>query len=210
MRRLIYRGQHLELDPDWVGSYEVSVDQSDAWDTTIGSDNVWLMDMGRPPAWLGRAMGSQRAFRFSIDDPHDRDVIDAIGRPGALNPSPPTYDPTRQILVHFDSINRGVVAHRYERGAPPRLLWEQPLRNLTQMIVWLDTGELALEDSSSPSSLARDPSADAVLVEIETGSEIGRAPIGSAATTGMFCSPGFARDFYVCSIAGTVARVYVE
>ena len=210
VRRLIYRAGRLELDRDWAGSYEVSPDQSDAWDTTIGSDSVWLMDMGRPPAWLGRAKASQRAFRFSIDDPGDRDVIDVIGRPGAWNPSPPTYDPTRQILVHFDSINSRVVAHRYERGAPPRLLWEQPFRNLTQMIVWLDTGELVVEDSPSPDPLARDPSADAVLVDIETGSEIGRAPIGAAATTGMFCSPGFARDFFVCSIAGTVARVHVQ
>ena len=162
------------------------------------------MDMGRPPAWLGRAKASQRAFRFSIEDPHDRDVIDAIGRPGAWNPAPPLYDPTRQILVHFDSVNRRVVAHRYEPRAPLRRLWEQPFRNFTQMIVWVDTGELVLEDSSTPDPLARDPSADAVLVQIETGSEIARAPIGAAATTGTFCSPGFDRDFFVCSLAGAV------
>jgi len=74
----------------------------------------------------------------------------------------------------------------------------------------VDTGELVVEDASSPDPLARDPSADAVLVEIETGSEIGRAPIGAATTTGMFCSPGFDRDFYVCSLAGAVARIYVQ
>jgi hypothetical protein len=210
LHRLIYREQYLELDRDWLASYEVSDDQSDAWDTTIGSDSVWLMDMGRPPAWLGRAMASQRAFRFSIEDPDDRDVIDTIGQPGAWNPSPPTYDPTRQILVHFDSVNRRVIAHQYEQGAPLRPLWERSFRNFTQMIVWLDTGELVVEDSSAPDPLAKDPSADVVLVEIETGSEIGRAPIGAAATTGMFCSPGFDRDFYVCSMAGTVARVYVR
>lgn len=210
VRRLIYRSGRLELDLDWAGSYEMSGDQSDAWDTTIGSDSVWLMDMGRPPAWLGRATAPQRAFRFSIENPSDRDVLDVIGRPGAWNPSPPTYDPTRQILVHFDSINRRVVAHRYQRAAPLRLLWERPFRNLTQMIVWLDTGELVVEDSSSPDPVALEPSADAVLVDIETGSELGRAPIGAAATTGMFCSPGFGRDFYVCSMAGSVARIYVE
>ena len=71
-------------------------------------------------------------------------------------------------------------------------------------------GELVIKDASSPDPLARDPSADAVLVDIETGSEIGRAPIGAAATTGMFCSPGFDRDFYVCSLAGVVARIYVQ
>ncbi|MBV9943468.1 MAG: hypothetical protein JO262_15190 [Solirubrobacterales bacterium] len=210
VRRLVYRAQRLELDGDWAASYKVSVDQSDAWDTTIGSDSVWLMDMGRPPAWLGRAMASQRAFRFSIGDPGDRDVVDAIGRPGAWNPAPPLYDPTPRILVHFDSVNRRVVAHRHEPGAPLRVVWEQPFRNLTQMIVWVDTGELVVEDASLPDPLARDPSADAVLVEIETGSEIGRAPIGAATTTGMFCYPGFDRDFYVCSLAGAVARIYVQ
>jgi hypothetical protein len=45
----ICRLEALELDRAWLASYEVSSDQSDAWDTTIGSDSLWLMDTGRPP-----------------------------------------------------------------------------------------------------------------------------------------------------------------
>lgn len=52
VRRLIYQSGRLELDRDWTGSYRVATDQPAAWQTTIGSDSVWLMDMGRPPAWF--------------------------------------------------------------------------------------------------------------------------------------------------------------
>ncbi len=101
--RLIYVDGSLSLDPDWKGSYAVADGQSDAWDSTVGAGSVWFMDMGRG------GTASQRAFRFSVDDAADRDVIDVIGTPGADNSGPPLFDPVRKVLVHYDS-NAGQVA----------------------------------------------------------------------------------------------------
>jgi hypothetical protein len=106
-------------------------------------------------------------------------------------------------------VNGRVVAHRYQGPGSLQLLWDRPFRNFVQMMAWADTGELVVEDASSPSLDSGDPSAEVALVDIETGSELGRAPIGAPTTMGMFCCPGYDRDFYVCSITGAVARVYV-
>lgn len=198
--RLRYEGGQLTVDRSWRPSYAVENGQSDAWDTTIGSDSVWLMDMGRPRSWSKPGTARQRAFRFSIDDPNQRDIIDVVGAPGAWNPGPPLFDPVRSILVHYDSENARVVAHRY--GGPGTLekLWDRPYLNYVQMLVFAESGELVLEDASASS---------VVVVDIETGQERGRARIG-APTIGMFLCPGFGRDFYVATLPGEVARVFVQ
>ena len=47
-----------------------------------------------------------------------------------------------------------------------------------------------------------------VVLDIETGEELGRAPTGGA-SMGMFPCPCFGRDVYVTSTLGTVTRVAV-
>jgi hypothetical protein len=170
LRRMIYDAGTLTLDTSWGGSYLVEgEDQSAGWDTTIGGGSVWMMDMGSPPTWeRGWATAPQRAFRFTLADPSDRDVVEAIESPNAFNPGPPLYDPERQILVHYDTIGGAVVAHKYTRSGSGggsgsgsgsgsasasassdrmQLLWKQPFRNSVQMIMYADTGELVVEDS---------------------------------------------------------------
>ena len=219
----------LSVDPTWGGSYRVplpqeaeadAVDaaevaeaeamyQSAGWDTCLGSGCIWMMDMGRPLYWPpGMANAPQRAFRFSLDDATDRDVIDAIGEAPAWNPGPPLYDPERRILVHYDTLGGVVVAHRYEGPGDLPQLWRREYRNSVQMMLYPHTGELVLEDSPNVMGDATDGAV--VVVDIETGAEKGRAPLRERGTMGMFLCPGFGRDFYVCSIAGTIARVYVE
>ena len=41
------------------------------------------------------------------------------------------------------------------------------------------------------------------------GVELGRAKLDERGTSGMFMCPGWSRDFYVGSIFGQIARVYV-
>jgi len=213
--RLIYADGRLSLDPDWKGSYAVAEGQSDAWDSTVGAGSVWFMDMGRG------GTASQRAFRFSIANPADRDVIDVIGKPGARNPGPPLFEPVRKVLVHYDSNGEQVVAHRYHGPGQLELLWERNFLNNVQMMCWADTGELVVEDAPAPPDDGG-VSADLVVLDIETGQERGRAPIGMGRTGGMFCCPGFGRDVYVCGGTGGglgdegrtrvygIARVYVD
>ena len=84
-------------------------------------------------AAMGMATGPQHAFRFTIDDPAERDVVDAIGTPNAFNPGPPLYDPVRQILVHYDTIGRQVAAHAYGGPGVLDLLWTLPFCNTVQV-----------------------------------------------------------------------------
>ena len=82
-------------------------------------------------------------------------------------------------------------------------------RNFVQMMVFADTGELVLEDSALPRAFGGETDASAVVVvDIESGDELGRAATG-APTLGMFLCPGFERDFYVASIPGALSRVWV-
>ncbi len=185
--RLRYEAGELSLDPDWRGSYDIpGEDQSDGWDTCIGSDSVWMMDMGRPAWWRGRATAPQRAFRFSIDDASDRDV-----------------------LVAFDSQNAKVGAWRYE--GPGRLdpLWQRDLRSTVQMMLYADTGELVLEDARAFGGDSDTPGS-VVMVDVETGAEKGRTLHGAQMLGGMFLCPGFGRDFYAASTAGPICRIYVS
>lgn len=209
VRRFVYAECALTLDEGWRASYAMDAGQSDGWDTTIANGAIWMMDMGRPASWMTPGTSPQRAFRFSLSDPSQRDVIDAVGLPGAWNPGPPLYDPMRRILVHYDAMNATVVAHR--DGGPGQLeeIWRKPYRNFVQMLMWADTGELALEDSQAPATEMGGTSSDLVLVDIETGDERGRAPLGSPMSAGMFLCPGWRRDLYAATLPGGIARISV-
>ena len=208
--RLEYESGRRSLDSSWKASYSINgEDQSDGWDTTIGSDSIWLMDMGRPMPWQGPATAPQRAFRFSLADASERDIVDEIRSPNAWNSGPPLYDPERRILVAYDGANGGVAALRYHGAGRLELLWRDDFRNMVQMMLYADTGELVLEDSPAARLGGGGETGHAVVVDVETGRERGRAPLGSPATMGMFLCPGFARDFYVATLPGVIARVFV-
>lgn len=209
--RLRYEAGRLALDPGWRATYAIEgEDQADGWDTTIGGDSIWLMDMGRPPLWQGRATAPQRAFRFPLSDPGDRDVIDVLGKPNAFSPGPPLYDPERRILVVYDGLNGGIAAVRHRRSGSQELLWRNDFRNNVQMMLYPETGELVVEDAANAQLGGNGKAAEAVVLDIESGAERGRASIGAAATMGMFLCPGFERDFYIATLPGMIARVFVR
>lgn len=49
---------------------------------------------------------------------------------------------------------------------------------------------------------------DAVVVDIKSGAEKGRAPTGAGASMGMFLCPGFDRDFHIATLPGMIASVF--
>ena len=208
--RLNYINSNLVLDT-WKRSYEVTGEaQSDAWDTTIGDDRIWLMDMGRPPGWMRPGIAEQRAFGFSLTDESEKLVLANHNSPFAWNPGPPLFDPSRKILVHYDSFNGGVVAHYCPSVGETEQIWRIDAHNYLQMMVFKETGELVIENAELPPHFGGERvKAEAIVVNIETGEEISRANTG-APSLGMFSSPGFSRDFYVASLLGTLARVFVQ
>ena len=208
--RLKYLNNSLTID-HWKRSYEIQGEvQSDAWDTTIGDDRIWLMDMGRPPGWMTPGKAAQRAFGFSINDENEQIILDNHRLPYAWNPGPPLFDPIRKILVHYDSINGGIVGHICPTNSQPQMIWRYEANNYLQMMAFSDTGELIVENAELPPHFGGDVlKAEAVVLNIETGEELGKANTGSP-SLGMFSSPGFSRDFYIASLLGSIARVFVR
>ena len=70
--------------------------------------------------------------------------------PFAWNPGPPLFDPSRRILVHYDSFNGGVVGHHCPTGGEAEQIWRIEAHNYLQMMVFKDTGELIIEDAELP------------------------------------------------------------
>ncbi len=98
---------------------------------------------------------------------------------------------------------------RYEGPGKLTPLWRNDFRNTVQMMLYADTGELVLEDAPGLLPMAEPQEGEAVVVDIETGQERARAPIGARASLGMFLCPGFGRDFYAVSGWGPIARIFV-
>ena len=154
---------------------------------------------------LGRPTHSapQRVFRVSVDDAADMSVLVPFNLPSANIIAPPLVDPTRRILVAFDGANAKVGAWRYSENGELTAAWKKDFVNSSQMTVFADTGELLVDD-------VHDGRWDAVVLDIETGAEKGRADTRCVASSGMWYTPGFNRDVYVSTIRGGIARVAVE
>ena len=218
--RLRYAQGKLELDDAWSGSYDLpGEDQSFAWDTSVGDDSVWFMDMGgavgayalltprpigsMPPALHEIAIGPQHVFRMSTDDANDRDALTPFGLPDSGIVAPPLYDQESHVLVAYDSNNGKLGGWRY--GAPGELtqLWAKDVRNLQQPMLFAETRELIVNDIKEDGDYV-------VVLDLETGEERGRVHSGAAQSAGMFFCPGWDRDVYYVTLFGQIARIYVR
>ncbi len=222
IRRLVYAWGRLTLDESWSAPYAVAgEDQGFAWDSTIGDDCVWFMDMGesrdtramlgsqpigtRTPSGFGPALHESpvRVFRISTIDSEDRDAFVPFGEPAGHIIAPPLYDQDRRILVAFDSNNGKIGAWRYEGPGRFTRLWQHDWRSTNQLMLYADTGELIVDHLPTPGVW------HAVVVDIETGAERGRADTGCLRSGGMWYTPGFERDFYTSTPLGCIARISV-
>ena len=111
-------------------------------------------------------------------------------------------DPVRRIAIAFDTANGLLGGIQYHQDGRLELLWRRACRISMQMVLFLDTGEIAVNDF-------RDGRDHVVVFDVESGRELGRAVTESRVANGMFLSPGWGRDVTYCS-TGTVARVWAE
>ena len=86
---------------------------------------------------------------------------------------------------------------------PLQPLWAlAPFGASSHMILYPDSGELVVNDY-------RRFGEEVVVLQIETGRELGRVRVGGPMQGVVFPSPGWGRDLYWSSM-GQLARVWVE
>jgi len=127
------------------------------------------------------------------------------GRPGGLIANPPAIDVERGIAVGYDSSNTTVTAWSFDDPfSELRPRWTRTLAHAMHPLGCPATGELLLNDHDATSGTDQ-----AVVLDIETGDELGRVDIGSPVQSVLFGVPGWHDDAYVCSFT-TVTRVWRE
>ena len=75
--------------------------------------------------------------------------------------------------------------------------WQRDQDHASHLILYEGSGELVTGDG-----------ADVVVLDVATGTELARAPSGQGIQSVVFPTPGFDRDFYVCTFMG-ISRVSV-
>lgn len=200
--------QRLALDPDWRLDYIGASSQTYGWDVVLDGQHAWFMDNGKH-RYFTKMIGAgvnptpNRLIRVSMSDARDNEILPISGLDGGSITNPPLYDRQRHIVVGYDSANRYLQTWRFDPGS--RSL--TPLWHKTQfgcashMILYPDTGALVINDY-------RRNGEEVVVLQIESGEEIGRVRTGGLNQGVVFPSVGWNRDLYWSSM-GRVARVFV-
>lgn len=208
--RVRWTGAELVLDTS-IGEavYRTLPGQTYGWDAVLDAGAAWFLDDG---AGSERYAGSFRGLgvsssplhlvRVGLDD-GAVSLTEVCGLPSGLIANPPAVDPDRRIAVGYDSGNGVVAAFRFDDRGATTPLWSRSLHHAAHPLRFPDTGELVLCDHDAERGVDQ-----VVVVDIETGAELGRVDTGSPVQSVLFLALGFERDLYVCSFAG-VARVTV-
>jgi hypothetical protein len=114
--------------------------------------------------------------------------------------NPPLIDASRHIAVAYDSGNARIAGFRY--GADSfQQLWEHAFGASNHFLLFPDTGEMVVNDFDGSTE-------HVVVLNIETGAELGRVATGSPVQAALFQSPGWSRDVYTCTFT-TISRTFV-
>lgn len=199
----------LELDRQWYFNYAHQTRQTFGTDVVIDGANAWFMDNGKHryrTTMLGAGVSptSNRLIRVSLRDASDTSVMSVSGLPAGSVTTPPLFDLERSIVVAYDSANAYLAAWRFDAGLHSfTLLWtKKHFGCASHMILYPRTGQLVVNDY-------RDREEEVVMLNIDTGTEIGRVRVGGITQGVVFPSVGWNRDFYWSSM-GRLARVFVQ
>ena len=209
--RLTWDGSRLEIDRDWQPLYRTRPDaeQSYGWDAVIADGSAWFLDNGdniftRSFRGGGVASGPIHLVRIALDAPGEVSAFAPFGLPHGTVANPPLVDPSRRIVVAFDSGNARIGAFRYgpRVGDPYTPLWEHAFGAANHFLLDEANGQVVVDDFDGEQE-------HAVVLDVESGIELGRAATGSAVQSVVFQAAGFDRDAYCCSFL-SVARIFAD
>ena len=197
----------LTLDRDWSLDYIGDSSQEYGWDPVIDGQNIWFMDNGKHR--MGRTALSMlhagvnptpnNVIRVAIDNAENFSITPVCGIDNGSVTNPPLYCPLRNILVAFDSSNSVVRAWRHNPQTDELSdLWRRENFGMGgHTIYYPDSGEIVTADYQSLKSLrGLREGENSVVLDIETGSEKARIPMGNYMQSAVFPCPGWDRDFY--------------
>jgi hypothetical protein len=199
----------LVFDAGWRFDYLQDSASSFAWDVVLDGEDAWFMDNGKhryrhKMIGAGVHATANRLIRVSLHDASDHQTVSVSGLPSGSITNPPLVDVQRRIVVAYDSANRVLCAWRFERSTRAlSALWRKDAFGCaSHMLLYPGTGELVVNDY-------RRHGEEVVVLQIETGAELGRVRSGGPMQGVVFPSAGWHRDLYWSSM-GRLARVFVQ
>jgi hypothetical protein len=196
----------LARDAGWSYRYRTLPvgEQSYGWDPVIAGGSAWFMDNGDNQyrggfRGTGVASGPLHLFRVSLSDAEDYEMFTPFDLPHGTIVNPPLVDASRHIVVAYDSGNSRVAGFRF--GEAFERLWEHPFGASNHFLLFPETGEIVVNDFDGTNE-------HVVVLNIETGAELGRAATASQVQAVLFQSPGWSRDIYTCTFT-TLSRTFV-
>ena len=200
--------EKAELDDAWIFDYIKGTKQSYGWDPVISGNNAWFMDNGKHRFQVSMINAGVHPtplnyIRVSLDDISNFNIAPISGLARGSITNPPLYCPQKKILVAFDSANSVICAFKYNDESGDLLkIWEKKSFGCGgHMIYYQDTGEVVTNDYKRFSD-------SAVILDIKSGMEKGRATLKSLSQGVVFSCPGWQRDFYYLTLS-SISRVQV-
>jgi hypothetical protein len=237
--RLDRDARRLELDERWRPSYGPAPGRGYGWDPVVTPNHVLWMDNGRNAvdrSMVGGGLdaGPVRLWWSRRDDGAARSMP-ISGLPRGTQSNPPAWDPERGVVVAYDAGNAVLRAWRLDGDELAQLWRRDGLAHAGHLIVYPDTRELVVQDWREPPALRRPLVRSAlrpayralgrfhsarraslrtgydelVVLDLDSGDELGRVGVPSPSQAYLFPAPGFGRDVYYQSLT-TIARVIVE
>jgi hypothetical protein len=200
---------HLELDAQWRYDYAAGTQQSYGWDVVLDGRDAWFMDNGKHRYVIsmigaGVSRTANRLLCVNLRDAGDHSAWEVCGVAGGSVTNPPVVDTQRNIVVAFDSANRHLRAWRIsaDRQTLTPLWHKTGFGVASHMVLYPQSGELVTNDYRAFGE-------EVVVLNMETGAELGRVRTGGITQGVVFPAPGWNRDVYWCSM-GRLARVFVQ
>jgi len=202
----------LTRDEDWSPGYRTLDGQTFGWDVVLAAGSGWFLDNGEGSddfggsfRGKGRSSAPLHLVRVPLDANEPVELAEVDGRSGGVIANPPAVDEDRRVVVGYDSSHGTLAAWRFgDAGRPLEPLWRRSQFHAGHMLRAPATAELLTYDFDHDRGTDQ-----AVVLDIETGEELGRVDTDSPVQCVLFPAPAPGGGAYVCTFAA-VTRVFGE